>query len=140
MSMGTIDDDHSRMLLLKQIATADSMVLYPMLIVYCLVCGYALGMSIAQEYIPRTNDLGGAFPSSITLAKLHKWSKPPHNWDEYTYYDIRQHFDCRSHAHDQSKELYTLENWNYLRKQYRETVDSSVEFNDPVLPTEGYTQ
>ena len=131
-------------------------VLYLLLTGYCLVCGYASGISITQEYMPR-NNIGGLLssPSSVlesnkldpplpataklTLAKLHKWSKPPHDWDEYTFYDIRKHFDCRAHAHDQSKELYTLENWNYLRKQYRETVDATVEFDDPVLPTEGYT-
>ena len=71
-----------------------------------------------------------------------RWSNFPDGWESYSYYDIFHHFDCRHHSRDQTKPLYTLEDWVFFRKQYKEMVTGELSdeiWYDPVPPTEGYT-
>ncbi|KAL7547415.1 hypothetical protein ACHAWF_016476, partial [Thalassiosira exigua] len=63
----------------------------------------------------------------------------PENWERYGFHRIRDHHHCRCHAHDQGKELPTLDDWEYFRKTYVEVVDPNAAFDDPVPPTEGYS-
>ncbi|KAL9184780.1 hypothetical protein ACHAXT_012750 [Thalassiosira profunda] len=66
------------------------------------------------------------------------WPKPE-GWETMGFYDTRLHFDCSKYAHNQSKKLPSVKDWQFLRDRYRAVVDSSATFDDPVPPTEGYT-
>ncbi|KAL7529868.1 hypothetical protein ACHAXR_006105 [Thalassiosira sp. AJA248-18] len=64
----------------------------------------------------------------------------PNGWEEMGFHSIRQHYRCRAHAHDQTKPLPSLEDWQFLRDMYKKIVDENANFeDDPVPPTEGYT-
>lgn len=65
--------------------------------------------------------------------------KFPDGWEEYSYLDIRDHFDCGYRSRDNYKSLPSLEDWNFMRKTYTEVVDSNKKWDDPVPPTLGYS-
>ena len=68
------------------------------------------------------------------------WSKPNY-WKQMGFYDIRHHFHCKEYAHDQTKPLPSLEDWQFLRRQYKQIVDptnANID-KDPIPPTDGYT-
>ncbi|KAL7550210.1 hypothetical protein ACHAWF_013442 [Thalassiosira exigua] len=53
--------------------------------------------------------------------------------------DIRHHFNCHEHSHDQTKPIQSLEDWEYFRSKYNEIVEKAATFDDPVPPTLGYS-
>jgi len=63
----------------------------------------------------------------------------PTDWESYTYEEIGQHFNCNEQSHDVPRDMYTVDDWYYLQDMIKEHVDSSVTFDDDVLPTEGYS-
>ncbi|KAL7554848.1 hypothetical protein ACHAWF_018393 [Thalassiosira exigua] len=63
----------------------------------------------------------------------------PSGWESYGFIHVRHYFNCRAHSHDQTKPLPSLEDWKQFQVKYREIVDPTATFDDPVPPTEGYT-
>ena len=54
--------------------------------------------------------------------------------------ELRKYYACSDHAKDQTKALPTLEEWMFLKKQYRELIDEKpVILDSPVSPQEGYS-
>ena len=108
-------------------------------------------MRAAETYLGQRGSSGGTESGEMREVKdmnmrgpdeleFDRWSNFPDGWESYSYYDVIHHFDCRYHSRDQTKELYSLEDWVFFRKQYNEMADSTVDFDsDPVLPTDGYT-
>ncbi|KAL7442908.1 hypothetical protein ACHAXH_009022 [Discostella pseudostelligera] len=68
-----------------------------------------------------------------------KWETIPDGWEDYTFADIRNHFNCDEHAYDQNKPLPSLAEWTFLRKQMKLLVDPRLNLEDPVPPTQGYS-
>jgi hypothetical protein len=68
------------------------------------------------------------------------WSKTPSNWESMTFDQLRSYYACHEHAHNPNKPLPTLEEWMFLKKQYRELVDDKAWILDsPVEPTMGFS-
>jgi len=86
---------------------------------------------------------GGSMPSTAVNASeeiiQHSTLPLPTNWESYTYEEIGQHFNCNEQSHDVPRDMYTVDDWYYLQDMIKKYVDSSVTFDDDVLPTEGYT-
>jgi hypothetical protein len=79
-------------------------------------------------------------PQSSSLSLEDRWSRKPEKWERMTRRELRRHFDCQAHARDQTKALPTLEEWSFLKRQYKELVDDKpVILESPVPPTEGYS-
>jgi hypothetical protein len=69
-----------------------------------------------------------------------KGIKVPEDWESWSFYDIHHGFKCGEHANDMDKPLPDMEFWTYYRNVYKNVVDKDVvQFDDPILPTEGYT-
>ena len=66
---------------------------------------------------------------------------PPLNWEQMTFSELRDYFDCSEHAYDLNKALPTLNEWMVLQQQYRELVDSEPPalLKSVVPPTLGYS-
>lgn len=56
---------------------------------------------------------------------------------------LRRHFKCEERKYDMAKPITTLEEWELMRKKYRENVPedetAAIKFDDPVPPTLGFT-
>lgn len=63
----------------------------------------------------------------------------PAGWEEFSYVDIREHFDCGARSRDGAKPLPSLEDWVLLQRTYTRVVDKDQLWNDPVPPTLGYS-
>lgn len=64
----------------------------------------------------------------------------PKGWQDYTYDDIRQHFDCRRRSKDNEKPLPSMEDWDLMRETFARVVDEQTPWaEDPVPPTLGYS-
>jgi len=61
------------------------------------------------------------------------------DWHKWSRHDFRAQFQCSHHLSAGTKSVPTLEYWQTLRDVYNSEVDSSVRFDDPVPPTQGYT-
>ena len=77
---------------------------------------------------------------------MKTWGKPtrrPEDWETWTFKDIRKGFNCRGHSKDMNKPIMDIEYWNYMRETFKQVVGpeggAAGVFDDPVLPTEGYT-
>eukprot|EP00984_Skeletonema_dohrnii_P020186 scaffold9765_cov137-Skeletonema_dohrnii-CCMP3373.AAC.3 len=63
----------------------------------------------------------------------------PAIYDSYSFDEIYNHFECKAYAADKSsRPVPSLEQWLFLRKQYKEFVDETASFDDVVSPTLGY--
>jgi len=51
-----------------------------------------------------------------------KWSHYPTGWETMSYIEIRKHFKCRHHGHDQTKPIPTLDDWSILRQHYKDKI------------------
>lgn len=61
-------------------------------------------------------------------------------WEQMDFRRLRSYYACEEHAQDQNKALPTLEEWMFLKKQYRELVDSKpLILDSPVSPTDGFS-
>ena len=68
------------------------------------------------------------------------WSRTPEKWERMTLGELRKYYACSEYAKDQTKTLPTLEDWMFLKKQYRELIDDKpVILDSPVSPQEGYS-
>jgi len=63
----------------------------------------------------------------------------PAGWEEFTYVDVRDHFDCGTRSRDDAKPLPSLEDWTLMRRTYNKVVDEDQRWDDPVPPTRGYS-
>lgn len=63
----------------------------------------------------------------------------PEGWKEYTYIEIRDHFNCPERSLDNNKPLPTLQEWQLMRDTYTRIVDNSKTWDDVVPPTLGYS-
>lgn len=64
----------------------------------------------------------------------------PQGWRDFTYDDIRAHFDCRRRSKDDDKPLPSLADWELLRDTFARVVDDHTPWrDDPVPPTLGYS-
>ncbi|KAL7494775.1 hypothetical protein ACHAWT_003348 [Skeletonema menzelii] len=70
---------------------------------------------------------------AMTRTYLHQ------DWHKWSRRDFRAQFQCSHHLSVGKKSVPTLEYWQTLRDVYNSEVDSSVRFDDPVPPTQGYT-
>eukprot|EP00984_Skeletonema_dohrnii_P002606 scaffold912_cov121-Skeletonema_dohrnii-CCMP3373.AAC.7 len=66
-------------------------------------------------------------------------TKLPSGWETTSFHEMYTHFNCSSHAYDDTKPIPTLDQWLSMREQYNQHVDSTTSFNDPIPPTDGYT-
>lgn len=126
----------------------------------CGIFGYTLGVAIVvvdPQHIstrlrpsmtnsmttPTTEEPPQPSPSlSLEARRLgtKTWSKTPDNWERMTFRELRSYYACNEHAHDQNKALPTLEEWMFLKKQYRELVNTQpLILDSQVSPTEGFS-
>ena len=63
----------------------------------------------------------------------------PDYWQEYTYDDIREYFECEQTQASLDKPLPSMDEWNFMRSVYNSVVDPDKAWDDPVPPTEGYS-
>ncbi|KAL7543106.1 hypothetical protein ACHAXR_012673 [Thalassiosira sp. AJA248-18] len=63
----------------------------------------------------------------------------PDGWETYSFSETRRHFGCKAYAHDQTKPLLSMQDWKLFQSKYRDIVDETATFDDPVPPTMGYT-
>lgn len=74
--------------------------------------------------------------------KRHVWGKQvkrPEDWQSWGFFDVHGELGCGKHAHDMDKPLPDMDYWNFFRDKYKEVVNSETKFDDPILPTDGYT-
>ncbi|KAL7527481.1 hypothetical protein ACHAXR_001979 [Thalassiosira sp. AJA248-18] len=100
----------------------------------CFVQLYWLGFSLGTTYVAMEEDT-----YNPNLLDTIKWSVYPDGWEKYSYSKIATHFKCYAHGRDQTKQLLTIDEWNFLRKRWNEVVDNTTTFDDGVPPTEGYS-
>jgi hypothetical protein len=128
-------------------------------LVSCGMIGYSVGVTAVIGFHPtaveenaivapdRKSHLSSSPKKKTSLRNAHRrlgtgkgWSTTPSDWDRMTYSELREYYACGDHASDQDKELPTLEDWMFLKKQYREIVEEGPPILDsPILPTEGYS-
>jgi len=66
------------------------------------------------------------------------WPKPQ-EWLGYSYQQMWKHFHCRPYSNDRNKPMPTEEDFKVFQDAYKKYVDPTKQFNDPILPTVGYT-
>ncbi|KAL3788060.1 hypothetical protein ACHAW5_003220 [Stephanodiscus triporus] len=115
------------------------------LIASCGIFGYTLGVLLDSDRPIHASDRPQK-PQSSSLSLedrrmgTKRWSRKPEKWERMTFTELRRYFACHAHAKDQTKALPTLEDWMFLKRQYRELVDDKpVILESPVPPTEGYS-
>jgi len=102
------------------------------IVIYCSYIAYLIGYCLGlahQEY----EDV-----DEKDIDDRLKWSIVPDGWEKLEYVDVRHHFKCRAYAREK-KAIPTLEDWQLFRKKYKEAVDPTATFDDPVPPTMGYS-
>ena len=62
----------------------------------------------------------------------------PDNWTTMDFFDIRKYFTCKEYAHNTNKPLPTLADWQFFIDRYKKVVDKDANFDNAVLPTDGY--
>lgn len=77
----------------------------------------------------------------VTVGKTTYTIQPkPKDWEQYTYDDIREHFNCRMRSKDNNKPLPSIDDWTLIRQTYTEVVDSTKNWDEDVVPpTLGYS-
>ena len=82
-----------------------------------------------------------SLPMMIFTTSIYTLLTPPLNWEQMTFSELRDYFDCSEHAYDLNKALPTLNEWMVLQQQYRELVDSEplALLKSVVPPTLGYS-
>ena len=125
-------------------------------IMSCGMIGYSLGVAVVASPVasailaPDRRDLPPRQQqsqrqpqrpkSSSPKVGTKRWSRTPENWEQMTLGELRKYYACSDHAKDQTKALPTLEEWMFLKKQYRELIDEKpVILDSPVSPQEGYS-
>lgn len=94
---------------------------------------------------PSTTTAAGDVVSSAISLEARKtgtktWSMSPPNWEDMTFKQLRSYYACHEHARNPNKPLPTIEEWMFLKKQYRELVDDKAWILDsPVEPTNGFS-
>ena len=103
--------------------------------VICLCSAYSLGLYSRYFLQEVTRALN---PTAEFVPPTKRGSLPDH-WESFSFDDIYEHYQCKQQAEDKTKPVPSLAQWLFLRKQYKEFVDDTVEFDDPVPPTLGYS-
>ena len=62
----------------------------------------------------------------------------PDSWTTMDFFDIRKYFTCKEYAHNTKKPLPTLADWQFFIDRYKKVVDKDANFDNAVLPTDGY--
>ena len=79
---------------------------------------------------PSTATTAGDVSSAISLETrkigTKTWSVSPPNWEDMTFKQLRSYYACHEHAINPNKQLPTIEEWMFLKKQYRELVDDEA--------------
>ena len=131
----------------------------------CMTIGYSLGVSIVASspvasfvvLAPDRRDLAPprqqqqqqrqsrrrqpqSSSPEVRRGVTKGWSRTPDKWERMTLGELRKYYACSEYAKDQTKTLPTLEDWMFLKKQYRELIDDKpVILDSPVSPQEGYS-
>ena len=92
---------------------------------------FCIGLTLGETYNELEED---TYNPNILI----KWSHYPTGWETMSYIEIRKHFKCRHHGHDQTKPIPTLDDWSIFRQHYKDIVDPNASFDEAVPPTEGY--
>jgi len=109
--------------------------------IFLYVCFLFLGNSLPKlnGKFDGSQQSGSSDSSKLTHGERYKILQSPDGWETLSYGGIRRHFNCKAHAHDQSKPLHSQEEWQFIREKYNGVVDDRVKFDDPMPPTLGYT-
>ena len=105
------------------------------LYVLCLQRAYILGFYSRNFLL----DLSRALDPTTEFPPPTKRGSLPDRWERYSFDQIYNHYECKAQTEDKSKPLPSLAQWHFLRRQYKEFVDDSIVFDDPVPPTLGYS-
>mmetsp|Transcript_35978 Transcript_35978/g.73402 ORF Transcript_35978/g.73402 Transcript_35978/m.73402 type:complete len:310 (-) Transcript_35978:68-997(-) len=73
------------------------------------------------------------------VTKRKRKAKLPSGWETTSFHEMYTHFNCSSHAYDDTKSIPSLDQWLSMREQYNQHVDSNTSFSDPIPPLDGYT-
>ena len=105
------------------------------LYVIVLVSAYTLGFYSLNFLIEiaKTLDPKAEFPSPAKRSSL------PDRWESYTVDQMYEHYGCKAQQSAVKEPIPSLAQWLFLRKQYKEYVDDTIVFDDPVSPTLGYS-
>ena len=106
-----------------------------------------IGSVFALGYLMGRGEIEGKYSlNDISKEDALLWLEPRHREPETTLpfagmsmNDIRNELDCRARKHDVTKPLQSLDDWNFLRENMREHLDSATALNDPIPPTLGYS-
>jgi len=102
--------------------------------VLCLLGAYVMGF-YSRTFLM---EFARALDPKAEFAQL-KRSSLPKGWESYSFDQIYEHYGCKAQAEDKSKPIPSLAQWLFLRKQYKEFVDDTIVFDDPIPPTLGYS-
>ena len=98
-----------------------------------------ISVPLPPQQLHHHQDTSTATMSNNNKKKKSRIPPPkPEGWEQMGFYAIRRHFNCSDYAHDTTKLLLTMEDWQLLRQVYRKHVDPYYMFDDIVLPTDGY--
>jgi len=99
------------------------------------------GVSRHGSFSTLEEEEGFVINDDLTTSIYTTTLTPPLNWEQMTFSELRDYFDCSEHANDLNKALPTLNEWMVLHQQYRELVDSEplALLKSIVPPTLGYS-
>ena len=140
----------------SQLKTRRGIVISPQYIIYAVVGSCILCLTFLADYFYTESldshptlrvEAGGAgalrgFKEEEMKVIKKEWGKPikrPENWQTWGSYDVHKELKCEKHAANQNKPLPDMDYWNFVRDKYNEVVNSEAKFDDPILPTDGYT-
>ena len=105
------------------------------LYVICLLSAYSLGL-YSRYFL---QEVSRALNPTAEFSPPTKRGSLPDQWESFSFDQIYEHYECTKRVEDKLKPVPSLAQWLFLRKQYKEFVDDTVLFDDPVPPTLGYS-
>ncbi|KAK1734293.1 hypothetical protein QTG54_015060 [Skeletonema marinoi] len=106
--------------------------------VLCLLSAYGLGFYSRDFLLEFAKALDPTVEFKLLQTKKSS-SSMQERWESYSFDQIYDHYECKAQAEDKSKPIPSLAQWLFLRKQYKEFVDDTISFDDPIPPTMGYS-
>jgi len=107
-----------------------------MYVCLCLLSTYGLGLYSRNFLLEFAKALD---PTVEFTLQTKKTSSLPERWESYSFDQIYDHYECKAQAEDKSKPIPSLAQWLFLRNRYKEFVDDTITFDDPIPPTMGYS-
>lgn len=79
-----------------------------------------------QRQVAVEGDAGESHADSIGIGRQE--------WESFSFRELYKHFDCSSHARDQTKRLYSPMKWNTLNDKYRELFGKATPSLEAYVP------